>query len=163
MLVGTRVPPNIQRTLDHHGILWRQITEAGLRSYLLDRGDEELASRFSTVSVTGNAAWRKPAQGSEKRTFTKSQQTPGRHGRRHFQGNTDQVIKVIAPLNPKRPGTKAHERFGYYRSGMTVGDYVAMCKSHSAPRAEDALLDISWDVDRGYIELLPSGTPLQKT
>ena len=32
-----RVPPNIQRTLDHHGIAWREITFSILKKILSDR------------------------------------------------------------------------------------------------------------------------------
>jgi len=44
MLVGTRVPPNIQRSLDHHGIAWKEITVAALQKHLQSVGDEELIS-----------------------------------------------------------------------------------------------------------------------
>lgn len=42
MLVGTRVPPNIQRSLDHHGIAWKEITFAVLQKHLQSVGDEDL-------------------------------------------------------------------------------------------------------------------------
>jgi hypothetical protein len=44
MLIGNRVPPNIQRALDHHGIAWREITFSLLRDYLREEGDIELLS-----------------------------------------------------------------------------------------------------------------------
>jgi hypothetical protein len=75
--------------------------------------------------------------------------------RRHFKGDQNSVIqKVVA--NPKKPGSHAYKRFSLYRDGMTVKEYVAACKSacKSAERPEDALLDISWDLDRNFIELL---------
>jgi len=40
MLVGNRVPPNIQRSLDHHGIAWKEITFTHLKGFLLDKKDE---------------------------------------------------------------------------------------------------------------------------
>lgn len=51
MLVGTRVPPNIQATLDHHGIGWREITASELRKFLLAKGDEELAETFDDTHL----------------------------------------------------------------------------------------------------------------
>lgn len=42
MLIGNRVPPNIQRTLDHHGIAWREITLTRLSEFLTERNDQEL-------------------------------------------------------------------------------------------------------------------------
>jgi len=37
MLIGNRVPPNIQRTLDHHGIAWREITLSFLKEFLVKK------------------------------------------------------------------------------------------------------------------------------
>lgn len=46
MLVGTRVPPNIQRSLDHHGIAWKEITFSFLRDFLKNNGDESFNHLF---------------------------------------------------------------------------------------------------------------------
>ena len=46
ILVGTRVPPNIQKILDFHGIGWKQITPSELRKFLRAKGDEDLAKVF---------------------------------------------------------------------------------------------------------------------
>lgn len=50
MLVGTRVPPNLQAILDHHGIEWKQITARELCDFLRAKGDEQMARIFD-VSV----------------------------------------------------------------------------------------------------------------
>lgn len=42
MLVGNRVPPNIRKSLDHHGIAWKEITLACIKNYLSDKGDSEM-------------------------------------------------------------------------------------------------------------------------
>jgi len=42
MLVGNRVPPNIRKMLDHHGIAWREITYAQLREMLTKKNDDLL-------------------------------------------------------------------------------------------------------------------------
>jgi hypothetical protein len=46
MLIGNRVPPNIQRSLDHHGIAWREITYTSLREFLMEKNDGEFLSLF---------------------------------------------------------------------------------------------------------------------
>lgn len=46
MLVGTRVPPNIQRTLDHHGIAWKELTYSHLKRFLLEKEDELFLNLF---------------------------------------------------------------------------------------------------------------------
>jgi hypothetical protein len=42
MLIGNRVPPNIQRTLDHHGIAWREISFTRLKEFLAEKNDQVL-------------------------------------------------------------------------------------------------------------------------
>ena len=42
MLIGNRVPPNIRKMLDHHGIAWREITYAQLREMLTEKNDDLL-------------------------------------------------------------------------------------------------------------------------
>ncbi len=39
MLVGNRVPPNIQRSLDHHGIAWKEISIMQLKEFLNQKQD----------------------------------------------------------------------------------------------------------------------------
>ena len=46
MLVGNRVPPNLRKALDHHGFEWRELTERYLESFLVAKGDEDLARVF---------------------------------------------------------------------------------------------------------------------
>ena len=42
MLIGNRVPANIQRSLDHHGIAWREITIFQLKETLLANNDRDM-------------------------------------------------------------------------------------------------------------------------
>jgi hypothetical protein len=42
MLVGNRVPPNIKKVLDHHGIAWKEITFTKLEEFLLKKGADKL-------------------------------------------------------------------------------------------------------------------------
>ncbi|MCX5808108.1 MAG: endonuclease NucS [Proteobacteria bacterium] len=46
MLIGTRVPPNIQKSLDHHGIAWREIKAPYLKDSLADKGDDQFNHLF---------------------------------------------------------------------------------------------------------------------
>jgi hypothetical protein len=51
MLIGTRVPPNIQKTLDHHGIAWREFKITQLTEYLKSVDDRELLSRITEEEI----------------------------------------------------------------------------------------------------------------
>jgi len=42
MLIANRVPPNIRRSLDHHGIAWREVSQLQLRDFLSAREDQIL-------------------------------------------------------------------------------------------------------------------------
>jgi hypothetical protein len=63
---------------------------------------------------------------------------------RHIRASDDdaRVITVLVTDNPKRVGSAARERFVLYRSGMTVGQFLA---------AGGLRADISWDVDHHFI------------
>lgn len=51
MLVGTRVPPNIQKSLDHHGIAWKEITYSILRKFLEEKKYEQFISLFDNEEL----------------------------------------------------------------------------------------------------------------
>ncbi len=46
MLIGTRVPPNIRKALDYHGIAWKEINFAHLKSFLKERNDTTFSNIF---------------------------------------------------------------------------------------------------------------------
>jgi hypothetical protein len=46
MLIGTRVPPNIRRSLDHHGIAWKEMRPTDILLFLRSKNDSELALAF---------------------------------------------------------------------------------------------------------------------
>jgi hypothetical protein len=46
MLIGTRVPPNLQKSLDHHGIAWKEINFSFLKGFLKGKGDETFNHLF---------------------------------------------------------------------------------------------------------------------
>jgi len=53
MLVGYRVPRNLQRVFDHHGIEWKEIPPRRLESFLNEKGDKDLL-RFVSEEVAEN-------------------------------------------------------------------------------------------------------------
>jgi|HubBroStandDraft_1064217.scaffolds.fasta_scaffold516800_1 hypothetical protein len=53
MLIGTRVPPNLQKSLDHHGIAWKEITSADLVNFLDSKYDVELLGVFEDAAPLG--------------------------------------------------------------------------------------------------------------
>jgi len=46
MLIGNRVPPNIGRALDHHGIAWKEITNSVIENFLKQKKDVDLLRFF---------------------------------------------------------------------------------------------------------------------
>jgi len=51
MLVGNRVPDNFRRSLDHHGIEWRELQYSKLINFLKEKEDENLLSYFSDLDA----------------------------------------------------------------------------------------------------------------
>lgn len=64
----------------------------------------------------------------------------------------DRKITVLADTNPKTKGSKSHKRFGMYKTGMTVGEYVATASKLGGGRRK-AIRDITWDTAHGFIKL----------
>lgn len=56
----------------------------------------------------------------------------------------DAVITLLAAANPKRPGTSAHIRFGYYQTGITVAGFLT---------AGGTVADLKWDSERKFIKI----------
>jgi hypothetical protein len=46
MLVGPRVPPNIKKSMDYHGIAWKEITFSFLKEFLNNKGDKSFNHLF---------------------------------------------------------------------------------------------------------------------
>lgn len=62
MLVGTRVPPNIRRALDHHGISWKEIGPSQIAALLTRSGELEFAARFEQSNSLSEVSARKHAR-----------------------------------------------------------------------------------------------------
>ncbi len=50
MLVGNRVPPNIKRSLDHHGIAWKEITLSELKEFIKEKRDDSFIGLFEDTA-----------------------------------------------------------------------------------------------------------------
>lgn len=55
MLVGNRVPMNLQVSLDHHGIEWKEIPLPRLVTFLNDKGDKDLLRLVSEEETENNS------------------------------------------------------------------------------------------------------------
>ncbi len=51
MLVNNKVPFNLRRALDHHGIEWKELTISNLINFLKDKNDEELLKCFTPEDI----------------------------------------------------------------------------------------------------------------
>jgi hypothetical protein len=51
MLIGTRVPPNLRKALDHHGFAWKEINFATLKSYLNEKSDTTFGHLFQEENL----------------------------------------------------------------------------------------------------------------
>lgn len=58
--------------------------------------------------------------------------------------NRSRTITLLKPENPKRPGTKAHDRYALYKDGMTVGAFLD---------AGGTSGDLAHDQAHGFIKL----------
>lgn len=47
MLIGNRVPPNIRRALDHHGIAWKELTVSSVIAHLNEKSDSSMLDLFT--------------------------------------------------------------------------------------------------------------------
>jgi P4 family phage/plasmid primase-like protien len=56
MLIGNRVPPNLQKALDHHGIEWREISFSYLKEFLRKKNDIEMLGLFEKQDISSNIA-----------------------------------------------------------------------------------------------------------
>jgi hypothetical protein len=60
------------------------------------------------------------------------------------------TIKVLVSENPKRGNS--HNRFAFYKTGMTVGKYIERCEAVGLP-ATLAKADLRWDVNHMFIAI----------
>lgn len=73
MLIGNRVPPNLRRSLDHHGIAWKEISVFSLLTYLRDKSDSEMLGLFPPEDLDF------PEQRGQESTTQRSIESRARH------------------------------------------------------------------------------------
>lgn len=70
---------------------------------------------------------------------------PKSGGSRGLHRTTD-IVTVLVP-NPKRPGSLTHARFELYRTGQTVGEFLA---------AGGRRVDLKWDEEHKFVSISPA-------
>jgi hypothetical protein len=102
MLIGTRVPPNLRNSLDHHGIAWKEIPAADLISFLGSKCDLDLLRVFEEATVS-------PLGFSPKRSVMHSSRTEATKKMRHVaddqagRSRDSSEIERGARENPHEP------------------------------------------------------------
>jgi hypothetical protein len=51
MLIGNRVPNNLQRALDHHGFEWKELKVGTLEKFLIEKDDRDLLKIFERENI----------------------------------------------------------------------------------------------------------------
>jgi hypothetical protein len=155
MLVGTRVPPNIQRSLDFHGIAWKEIPSSQLRSFLQDRGDTALAGQFDEPLVSiGMKQHRlddvRPEAPvlQEPRNRSGASQSPERRPELAGAADYEKVIRRVVSDVPLR----GHRLtiWNQLRDGMTVREFVVV--ANKAVRG-GGIGDVRIYLAKGYVVL----------
>ena len=59
-----------------------------------------------------------------------------------YKYDRDGKIQVVVAKNPKREGSAGYKRFGLYKTGMTIRDFLI---------AGGKTIDLDWDRERGFI------------
>lgn len=62
-------------------------------------------------------------------------------------------ITVLSPQNPKRPHSASFQRFALYRTGMTVGEYLAAAVALQGGKQGRWRQDLSYDEKHGFIKV----------
>ena len=62
-------------------------------------------------------------------------------------------ITVLAPSNPRRPGTHAHMAFALYRTGITVSEWREACRVAGGEHFRHMVGYLSPDIRAGHIKL----------
>lgn len=82
---------------------------------------------------------------SEEENTTPPAPAPKSGGSRGLHRTTD-IVTVLVP-NPKRPGSLTHARFELYKTGQTVGEFLA---------AGGRRVDLKWDEEHKFVSISPA-------
>jgi hypothetical protein len=124
MLVGTRVPPNIRKALDHHGIAWKEISHTQLQIFLSDKKDEKLLKLFSDEPkqpLTKNSGLMidRVSHQIESPSIDRG---PTRFSKER-QSNYRSFPKKIEE-NPFREGSRRYITFNALERGLTLEEFL---------------------------------------
>ena len=81
---------------------------------------------------------------SDMATNSKKAKKPATNGKRQRKFSDDQKITLLVEGNPRRKGSKTYKIFGYYKNGMTVGQFL---------QKGGRLVDVAADVQRKHINV----------
>lgn len=90
---------------------------------------------------------RSPAEVERERDASRPRPQPVAPVRSNEALTDGRIIRVLATENPKRAGTKSHERWKLYRDGITIAEYL---------RNGGTRGDLQWDQERGFIKVDPA-------
>jgi hypothetical protein len=149
MLIGTRVPPNIRKALDHHGIAWKEINFSFLKSFLNEKSDttfghlfqeENLLNQFNEIKTPSEIDLidisefpllvekvieqvLKPISNSVSAVFNKRYTTYYLHGKRflHFYDRSQTRIQLHID-KPYLKNKNLTFNIGYLKTKFEVGE-----------------------------------------
>ncbi len=121
MLIGTRVPPNIRRSLDHHGIAWKEIRAAEVLAHVRDKQDPDLAAKFNNELDAERAS---PSAEGRRRTSALN-------SRQH--GTSIGKSPALLALVEQRWIEQALEEFGSGKQRIFFGTKAGLARARSLP------------------------------
>ena|SRR5690348_8949002 len=62
-------------------------------------------------------------------------------------------VRVLAPENPKRPGSRTFKRFELYSQCATSDEYLRLCQERGLGSRREVLSDLAWDSQHRFIAL----------
>lgn len=67
----------------------------------------------------------------------------------------DAKLEVLVDANPKKPGSRAHAVFEFYRTSATIADFFIATKdvTVNGKKAPGTYGDITYDVGHGFIKI----------
>jgi len=86
---------------------------------------------------------------TKKKTAKKVRKKAGRKP----QTPDSAIIRLCVDKNPKVVGTKAYKKFGYFKDGMTVGEYRACTSLMPNEKKEWANAELNYSIKKGYIKI----------
>lgn len=82
-----------------------------------------------------------------------TEDTKPRHGGGRKSPLLGRVLKLVEKKNPKRAGTRTHQRYAHYTDCKTSSEYMDLCLSHGLGTRREILSDLAWDSTQGFIKL----------